>query len=360
MYFIWVAFLCTFFASAISLVQIRTHLIDSRHPRLRIYTVRIVAMVPIYACESFLGMIFYRQSAGINVLRSCYESVVLYSFYQFLIVALGGQRNLADMLAYKPPVRHQFPVQWMRPWTMGNTFLKLTTVGILQYVPIKVVCSLAGAGCYLLGDFNQGQFKTNDAYLWITIVVNFSQMWALYCLFLFYLGTRDELAPIKPVAKFAAVKLIVFATWWQQLGFAMAVDSGLLTAEMFGGCEGDDVAHLKGNTLRCWTADDVGEMLQDCLVCVEMLVFAIAHHYIFTVPTPLEYDQTRGEDWEHTTSADQEKRTYQNLRSAIALTDLVHDAKASQQPLEAESYHNYMGRVIDGHRHTSGFTNFHG
>ena len=66
------------------------------------------------------------------------------------------------------------------------------------------------------------------------------------------------------------------------------------------------------------------------------------------------------EDWEHTTNADQEKRTYQNLRSAIALTDLVHDARASQRPLEAESYHNYMGRVIDSHRHTSGFTNFHG
>ena len=91
-------------------------------------------MVPIYACESFLGMVFYRESAGINVLRSCYESVVLYSFYQFLIVALGGQRNLADMLAYKPPVRHTFPLQWVAPWTMGNTFLKLCTIGILQCV----------------------------------------------------------------------------------------------------------------------------------------------------------------------------------------------------------------------------------
>ena len=356
MYFIWLAAGCTVLATIISLLQIREHLIESRHPLLRKYTVRILAMVPLYSLESFLGMVFYRESVGIGLVRECYESVVLYSFYQFLVVSLGGSRNLSDMLAYKPPVHHTWPLHWMRPWSMGNTFLKLTTVGILQYVPIKVLCSLAAAVTYMAGDYMNGRFEARNAYPWITLIVNFSQMWALYCLFLFYLGAREELAPIKPVAKFAAIKLIVFATWWQSVSFALAVHFGLLSAGMFGGCSD---LRQKGNTLRCWTTEDVAQMLQDCLVCVEMLLFAIAHHFIFTVPEPLEYDQTRGEDWELSTSADQQKRTYQNLRSAVALTDLVHDGKAARRPLQHESYNDYMGRVIDSHRHTSGFDGAH-
>jgi hypothetical protein len=55
----------------------------------------------------------------------------------------------------------------------------------------------------------------------MAVVLNFSQMWALYCLVQFYNVTHERLQPIKPLAKFISFKAIVFATWWQGLGIAI-------------------------------------------------------------------------------------------------------------------------------------------
>lgn len=65
----------------------------------------------------------------------------------------------------------------------------------------------------------------------MAVVLNFSQMWALYCLVQFYNVTHERLAPIKPLAKFLSFKAIVFATWWQGVGIALLCAFGVLSKE---------------------------------------------------------------------------------------------------------------------------------
>lgn len=63
------------------------------------------------------------------------------------------------------------------------------------------------------------------------VVLNFSQMWALFCLVQFYNVTHERLKEIKPLAKFISFKAIVFATWWQGFGIALLCYYGILPKE---------------------------------------------------------------------------------------------------------------------------------
>lgn len=65
-------------------------------------------------------------------------------------------------------------------------------------------------------------------YPYMAVVLNFSQSWALYCLVQFYTALKDELAHIKPLAKFLVFKSIVFLTWWQGVAIALLYTWGLL------------------------------------------------------------------------------------------------------------------------------------
>lgn len=66
----------------------------------------------------------------------------------------------------------------------------------------------------------------------MAVVLNFSQMWALYCLVQFYNVTHERLEPIRPLAKFISFKAIVFATWWQGVGIALLCTFGVLPKEV--------------------------------------------------------------------------------------------------------------------------------
>jgi hypothetical protein len=139
--------------------------------------------------------------------------------------------------------------------------------GVLQYVVAKIFASIATATLEPIGLFDEGKFSWTKGYIYISFIINLSQMWALYCLVKFYHATHENLAsPInwRPLGKFLCIKGVVFFTWWQGVGIAV-----LKSYDLIG-----DVGQ--------WDVNDVANGLQDYLICVEMFCFAIAHSFTFT------------------------------------------------------------------------------
>ena len=139
--------------------------------------------------------------------------------------------------------------------------------GVLQYVIAKTLATLATAILEPIGLFNEGEFDWTKGYIYVSYIINLSQMWALYCLVKFYHATSHDLChPVNwhPLGKFLCIKGVVFFTWWQGVLIAVLKNNGL-------------IGHI-GN----WNKDDVANGLQDYLICLEMFCFAIAHSFTFT------------------------------------------------------------------------------
>jgi len=242
----------------ISMYGIVMHLANYNEPKVQMYVVRILWMVPIYSIESWLCLRYKDYAIYIETLRDCYESYVLYSFLQYLIQVLGGEDSLILMLKDKSPTRgvHMWGLQWfVKPWLMGqpvrrtvdtvgggsqdvgfgqhtatapqtvtdssplgqasklhrvhwtSPFFLHCKFGVLQYVLLKFLCSIVVAMLELCGWYHEGNFGYRYGYLYICVVTNTSQCWALYCMIFFYYACKNELASIRPVGKFLSVKV---------------------------------------------------------------------------------------------------------------------------------------------------------
>lgn len=243
------------------------HLEYYNRPKLQIRVIRILWMVPIYAVDSWASLRFKEARFYIDPVRECYEAFVIYNFFMYLVAYLEDEYG--DVVAYystKEQVHHLWPLRrCMRPWRMGDEFFWETKRGVLSYViarplmtAVSVVANIAGAYC-------DGEFRADCAYPYVAFVNNMTQMWALYCLVLLYDATHRELAPIRPLPKFIAIKAVVFLTFWQSMGIELAAHLGVIRPADY----------------STYDADDLAAGLQNFLICIEMFAAAIGHAYAF-------------------------------------------------------------------------------
>lgn len=157
--------------------------------------------------------------------RDCYEAFVIYNFFMYLLAYLDDEYG--DIDAYfstKEDIPHIWPVQYfLNPWPMGVDFFWQCKKGILNYVilrPLMSAVSLISNAFDSREAGNRG-LDFRHPYIYTTIVNNFSQTWALYCLVLMFKATKDELSPIRPFAKFAVVKAVVFFSFWQSVAIQL-------------------------------------------------------------------------------------------------------------------------------------------
>lgn len=256
-----------FLTIPISLWGILQHLVNYTKPELQRRIVRILWMVPIYATDSWLALRFPKAAIYLDSLRECYEAYVIYNFMTFLLAYLSSEYAFEVVLSDKPQVKHFFPCCTLPPWRMGKTLISRCKQGALSYTVVRIITTVIAFCTELAGKYDEGNLSFKSAWSYIVVINNCSQVWAMYCLVLFYKAAHEELKPIKPFGKFLCIKLVVFASFWQGVLIAILVKVGIISAN---------------HTWSFYTVEDVANGIQNFVICLEMFIFAIAHYYVFS------------------------------------------------------------------------------
>lgn len=241
------------------------HLRNWRFGQRQRLIVRIVLMVPIYAIDSFLSLVFVKQSILFDVPRDCYESFVIYNFMALLVDYMGGEEAAQQFLARQLPLKHSFPCTCLGYHTMKD-FLSTCKVCVLQYSLVKPITAILTLAFHWAGLYKPGDFALDSARFWICVINNSSVTLALYYLVAFYHATHNN-APLNagnPLPKFVAVKIVIFFAFWQQVVIEIVAAMGLVE-----------------RTVKL-NEDQVEVAWGDLCICLEMALVAVGHAWVFS------------------------------------------------------------------------------
>uniref|UniRef100_A0A3B1JUG8 Transmembrane protein 184B n=1 Tax=Astyanax mexicanus TaxID=7994 RepID=A0A3B1JUG8_ASTMX len=218
------------------------------------HIVRILFIVPIYAFDSWLSLLFFTNEefyVYFDTVRDCYEAFVIYNFLSLCYEYLGGESAIMSEIRGKPiesSCVYGTCCLWGRTYSIG--FLRFCKQATLQFCVVKD------------GDFNVALGIV------VTIIYNISVSLSLYTLFLFYFATRELLVPYSPVLKFFMVKSVIFLSFWQGMLLAILEKCGAIPK-----IESPDVKVGEGT---------VAAGYQNFIICIEMFFAAVALRHAFT------------------------------------------------------------------------------
>eukprot|EP00249_Psilotum_nudum_P010638 c22669_g1_i1 orf=312-1199(-) len=242
------------------------HLFYWKNPKEQKAILIIVFMAPLYAVDSFFGLVDIRGSKTyfmfLDSVKECYEALVIAKFlslmYSYLNISMS--KNIVPDEIKGRPIHLSFPMTLFQPHTLllDHHTLKLMKLWTWQFVVIRPVLSIFMILMQLLGLY-KGLIS-----LTVTLILNVSVSLALYSLVLFYHAFAKELAPHKPLTKFLCVKGIVFFSFWQGMVLEALAALGVIRSH-----------HL-------WLeVDQIEEAIQNLLICVEMVIFAVLQQYAY-------------------------------------------------------------------------------
>ena len=85
--------------------QIYQHLRWYTHPSEQRWIVRILFIVPIFAFDSWLSLLFFNNESFyvyLDTARDCYEAFVIYNFLSLCYEYLGGEGSIMSEIRGKP------------------------------------------------------------------------------------------------------------------------------------------------------------------------------------------------------------------------------------------------------------------
>jgi hypothetical protein len=278
-----------------------SHLRNFHEPVVQRKIITILWFSPIYSCTSFLSLLFPTADGYLAVVKDFYEAYVVYTFLSFLVAVLGkGDRDaVVEILSQhvdhmKAPTRMLGNFYHPPPDTSdkakANAVLLECQMLCMQFVLIRPMTSIAS---FVSTTILEGQDSGDDSdskwaffrspYFYIAMVTNITVFLAFRGLIKFYHIVRDELRWCQPFSKFMAIKGIVFLTFWQGLAISIFVNFNL---NQDSGSNGNSGSSANDDSVS-YDSDDQTPLeraaeIQNILICMEMLLFSIAHWCVFS------------------------------------------------------------------------------
>lgn len=302
---------CALMSVGMTGLLIYLHMAAYTNPPQQRYIVRILLMVPIYAVDSCLAIWDHSLAPVIGLLRDCYESYVIYNFFHLLMSYLGGEEQaLASRLGVK--MSHMFPFCCLPPFQVSARTFRMWKLLLLQYMLLKPFVAVVAILLTPSGAFEETSWSFSNAHVYFVLILNVSVTLAFTTLVYFFVEYRDLLTPHQPMGKFAAVKAVVFLSFWQGVLMGILVHIGV----------------IKESKQGLWNSDQVSTGLQDFLICIEMLLMCYLHHRVFpeTPYVPLcGHQPVKSWVWRHVFSVsdvvDDSVDTVQRIADTVAETE---------------------------------------
>lgn len=252
--------------------------------------------------------------------RDCYEAFVIYNFLALCYEYLGGEGAIMSQLRGKI-IRRSLVYGTCciagREYTI--TFLRFCKQATLQFCIVKPAMAVITLILQAFGLYKDGDFSPASGYLYIMIIKNVSVTLALYGLFLFYFAAQTMLKPFKPIPKFVTVKSVIFFAFWQ--GVILAI------MEKFGAIPNAFSEHGQ----QILGVGTVAAGWQNFLICIEMVVAAVALRFAFSHTVYVQQHQVQGKPVSLQSISS-------NLKETINPQDIMADAVHNFHP----TYQSYI------------------
>jgi len=285
-----IAFIACAVSVPLSLYDVYRHIARMDSP-LQVHYVRCCLMVPIFAVESWLSLVFHEQRHIFEALRAVYECFVISSFFSLMVDYFGGDREVSALLAARAarewghaevravmmtPLGHP-PLSWcVRGWRIDRAargaFVINCRICIATYVVVQLATAVINLAAHYGGEaahkdiFCEGESYAfaKCVYPWTMWSLLFWQCAAVFALVQFYHELKPELDHVEAMPKLFVVKLVVFVSFWQSLVIAYLTSIKVIVAT--------DV----------YSTTEIGVAIQNFTICLEMAVAAVMHHRYFS------------------------------------------------------------------------------
>jgi len=309
---------CVWAAIFITCHQIYQYLRWYTNPAEQRWIVRILFIVPIYAFESWLSLMFFGENSYyvyFNAIRDCYEAFVIYNFLALCYEYLGGEGNIMSEIRGKT-IRSSciYGTCCLAGHSYNIGFLRFCKQATLQFCIVKPTMSFIVILLQSYGLYEDGNWDAGKGYLYVTLIYNVSITLALYALFLFYFATRELLRPFDPVLKFFTIKSVIFLSFWQGVLLAILETLGYILPM----CdeEGKTVSLSQGT---------ISAGYQNFLVCIEMFFAAIALRYAFPISVYLVEGVVNGSAGRSVTMQSISSSLKETMNPRDIMTDAIHN-----------------------------------